>query len=178
MADLLAGISVLAALAAVIGLATLVVARYLPARGRSPADEINDLLPQTQCAQCGFPGCKPYADAIIDGTADIDQCVPGGNALVNSLARLLGRRSTELNPAFGEQAPPSVARIDEDACIGCVLCIAACPVDAIVGAARFTHTVISDECTGCELCVAPCPVDCIVMEPLAPIRKTTTSSCP
>lgn len=130
-------------------------------------DQINALLPQTQCGQCGFKGCRPYAEAIAAGTADINQCPPGGDEGITELANFLSVNPKPLNPAFGQHKPKQVAFIIEEDCIGCVKCIAACPVDAIVGAAKLMHTVIADECTGCELCVAPCPVDCIVMQPLA-----------
>jgi len=130
-------------------------------------DQINSLLPQTQCGQCGFKGCKPYAEAIAHGGADINQCPPGGDDGIAGLSGLLGIPAKPLNPLFGGFKPPEVARIIEEQCIGCVKCIAACPVDAIIGAAKFMHTVIAAECTGCGLCVAPCPVDCIVMEPVA-----------
>ncbi|MCX7098618.1 MAG: electron transport complex subunit RsxB [Methylococcales bacterium] len=129
-------------------------------------DQINAILPQTQCRQCGYPGCLPYATAIAEGTADINQCPPGGDEGVIELANLLGVSARPLNPNNGAHKPKSVAFIIEQDCIGCVKCIAACPVDAILGAAKFMHTVIASECTGCELCVAPCPVDCIVMQPL------------
>ena len=127
------------------------------------ADRIDALLPQTQCAQCGFPGCRPYAEAIADGTADINQCPPGGEAGIKALADLLGREAKPLNPDNGEEKPRAVAVIDEAVCIGCTLCIQACPVDAIVGASKQMHTVIEAECTGCDLCLPPCPVDCIEM---------------
>lgn len=126
-------------------------------------EKIDAILPQTQCGQCGFPGCKPYAEAIAKGEADINQCPPGGDEGIRKLADLLGRDVKPLNAAHGEPKPKSVAIIDEQTCIGCTLCIQACPVDAIVGAAKQMHTVIAAECTGCELCVAPCPVDCIAM---------------
>ncbi len=129
-------------------------------------DEINAILPQTQCRQCGFQGCRPYAEAIASGTADINQCPPGGDAGILELAHLLGVTPKPLNPHNGRHKPKSVAFIIEEDCIGCVKCIAACPVDAILGAAKFMHTVITSECTGCELCIAPCPVDCIVMKPI------------
>jgi electron transport complex protein RnfB len=129
-------------------------------------DQINAILPQTQCRQCGFQGCRPYAEAIASGVADINQCPPGGNEGIIELAHLLGVNPKPLNPQFGQHKPKSVAFIIEEDCIGCVKCIAACPVDAILGAAKFMHTVITSECTGCELCMAPCPVDCIVMKPL------------
>lgn len=126
-------------------------------------DQINALLPQTQCGQCSFQGCKPYAEAIASGKADINQCPPGGDQGIAELAELLGISPKPLNTKFGFHKPASVAFIIEDDCIGCVKCIAACPVDAILGAAKFMHTVIASECTGCELCIAPCPVDCIIM---------------
>jgi electron transport complex protein RnfB len=135
-------------------------------------DQINAILPQTQCRQCGFQGCRPYAEAIASGAADINQCPPGGNEGILELAHLLNVNPKPLNPQFGQHKPKSVAFIIEKDCIGCVKCIAACPVDAILGAAKFMHTVIASECTGCELCVAPCPVDCIVMKPLpTPVDK-------
>jgi len=126
---------------------------------------IDRLLPQTQCTRCGYPACRPYADAIAAGAADINRCPPGGDATIAALAALTGRRVVALDPACGEEAPLRVARIDEAACIGCTLCIAACPVDAIVGARLRMHTVLASQCTGCALCLPPCPVDCIEMAP-------------
>jgi electron transport complex protein RnfB len=131
-------------------------------------DRINALLPQTQCGQCSFQGCRPYAEAIALGVADINQCPPGGDQGIRDLADLLGIAPKPLNTKFGEHKPASVAFIVEEDCIGCTKCIVACPVDAIVGAAKFMHTVIAFECTGCELCIAPCPVDCIIMRPASP----------
>ncbi len=130
-------------------------------------ERVNALLPQTQCAQCGYPGCRPYADAIIRDDAPINRCPPGGDATIAELAGLLGREPEPLDEDFGEHKPPQVALIDEATCIGCTLCIKACPVDAIVGASRYMHTVISEDCTGCELCLPPCPVDCIELLPRA-----------
>ena len=127
---------------------------------------IDAILPQTQCGQCGFPGCKPYATAIAEGRADINQGPPGGDAGVRALADLMGMEYKPLNAENGVEKPKSVAFIDEATCIGCTLCIQACPVDAILGAAKHMHTIIASECTGCELCVAPCPVDCISMQPI------------
>ena len=127
------------------------------------APGLNALLPQTQCTRCGYPVCLAYAEAIANEKADIDQCPPGGQAGVDALAGLLGRASKPLNAAFGIEANPTIAVIDEDVCIGCTKCILACPVDAIVGAAKRMHTVIATECTGCGLCIPPCPVDCITM---------------
>jgi Na+-translocating ferredoxin:NAD+ oxidoreductase subunit B len=144
-------------------------ARRFEVKSDPIVDQINALLPQTQCAQCGFPGCRPYAEAIAAGQADINQCPPGGEAGVRALAQLLGREPKALNPEHGENKAPQVALIDESQCIGCVLCIKACPVDAIVGAAKRMHTVIEEDCTGCELCIAPCPVDCIQMVPARPL---------
>jgi electron transport complex protein RnfB len=130
------------------------------------ARAIDALLPQTQCTKCGYDGCRPYAHAIAAGSADINQCPPGGGAVVASLARLTGRAARPLNPANGEYRAPQVAVIDEDICIGCTKCIQACPVDAIVGASKLMHTVIASWCTGCELCIPPCPVDCIALAPV------------
>ena len=126
-------------------------------------EQIEALLPQTQCAQCGYPGCRPYAEAIAQDRADINQCPPGGEAGVRALANLLGREPKPLNPENGAPAAKRVALVVEEDCIGCTKCIQACPVDAIVGAPRLMHTVLADHCTGCELCIPPCPVDCIVL---------------
>lgn len=128
--------------------------------------EIEAVLPQTQCGQCSFPGCKPYAEAIATGKADINQCPPGGEAGVKALADLLGLEVKPLDENFGVATEQKVAVIVETDCIGCTMCIQACPVDAILGAAKYMHTVIAFECTGCDLCVDPCPVDCIVMTPI------------
>ena len=128
------------------------------------ADALDRLLPQTQCTRCGYPGCRPYADALAAGAADIDQCPPGGAPTVARLARLLGREPKPVSSVHGAEGPPRVAVIDESVCIGCAKCLPACPVDAIVGARRQLHTVIAAECSGCELCLPPCPVDCITLE--------------
>ncbi len=130
-------------------------------------EKIDAILPQTQCGQCGFPGCKPYAEAIAKGEADINCCPPGGEDGIRKLADLLGREFKPLSGEHGIEKPKSVAFIDEQTCIGCTLCIQACPVDAIVGAAKQMHTIIAAQCTGCELCLAPCPVNCIAMIPIA-----------
>lgn len=128
---------------------------------------IDDLLPQTQCGRCTFTGCRPYANALARNEADINQCPPGGTETMLALAQLLSRPPKPVDPKFGIMpARPAVAWIDEPACIGCTKCIQACPVDAIVGASKFMHTVIAAQCTGCELCIPPCPVDCIEMHPV------------
>lgn len=126
-------------------------------------EAIDALLPQTQCTKCGYQGCRPYAEAIVKGEADINQCPPGGAAGIRRLARLLDRREKPLNPANGVEKARTAALIDESRCIGCMLCINACPTDAIVGAPKQMHTVLTQYCTGCDLCLPPCPVDCIEM---------------
>ncbi len=125
------------------------------------ADRIDSLLPQTQCTRCGYQGCRPYADAIVRDGAAINQCPPGGQETIAALAQLLGRAASPLNPVNGMQGPAMVALIDESRCVGCTKCLPPCPTDAIVGANRLMHTVVTALCTGCELCIAPCPVDCI-----------------
>ncbi len=130
------------------------------------ADQIEDLLPQTQCTKCGYPACRPYAEAIATGQASYNQCPPGGQEGVVRLARLLSKPVIPLNPENGFERPRPLAFIDENLCIGCTLCLQACPVDAIVGAAKQMHTIIPELCTGCDLCVPPCPVDCIAMIPV------------
>jgi electron transport complex protein RnfB len=132
----------------------------------SLADRIDALLPQTQCEQCGFHGCRPYAEAIAIGEAKINQCPPGGAIGIARLAALLDVPVLPLDPEHGIEKPRTLARIVEADCIGCTKCIQVCPVDAIVGASKVMHTVMSDDCTGCELCVPACPVDCIVLEPM------------
>ena len=124
-------------------------------------ERIDLLLPQTQCGQCGFGGCRPYAQALAQGEAPINRCPPGGEAGICALATLLERPVISLDPECGIEKPAQVAFIDEATCIGCTKCIQACPVDAIVGAAKLMHTIVADLCTGCELCIPPCPVDCI-----------------
>lgn len=149
------------ALGALLGWAAL----RLRVDGDPMVEQIEALLPQTQCGQCGFPGCRPYAEAIAAESADINQCPPGGEAGIRALAELLGRESKPLSAEHGVEKPPLVALIIEEDCIGCTKCIQACPVDAIVGAPKLMHTVIAELCTGCELCLPPCPVDCIELLP-------------
>jgi electron transport complex protein RnfB len=156
----------LSVLAGVFGLVLGYAAVRFRVEGDPVVERIDALLPQTQCGQCSFPGCRPYAEAIAAGDADINQCPPGGENTIQALAELLGRDPKPLNPDNGIEKPKTVAIIDEEICIGCTLCIQACPVDAILGAAKHMHTVIESECTGCELCVPPCPVDCIEMVPV------------
>ena len=134
------------------------------------AERLDAVLPQTQCTKCGFAGCRPYAEAIATGDAEINQCPPGGAAGIAKLAQVTGRAVLPLNPVNGIEGPLRVAVIVEALCIGCTLCIQACPVDAIVGAAKRMHTVIAALCTGCDLCLPPCPMDCIAMPPVDPIR--------
>ena len=140
------------------------------------AERIERLLPQTQCGQCGYAGCKPYALALARDEADINQCPPGGEAGVRALAQLLDRSPKPVNPANGIEKPVLVALIREAECIGCTKCIQACPVDAIVGASKRMHTVLADLCTGCELCIPPCPVDCIDLVAPRAIEKTYSFS--
>jgi len=146
-----------------LGLLLEILASRMPKDEETLVHEIEALLPQTQCAQCGFPGCRPYAEAIAHHEADINQCPPGGDPLILALADLLGREPIAADETRGRKKDPAVAVIDEPRCIGCALCLKACPVDAILGASRYLHTVIADECTGCELCIPSCPVDCIEM---------------
>src|SRR5580704_1805095 len=142
------------------------------------ADEIDALLPQTQCTRCGFRGCRPYAEALAAGATAINQCPPGGAATISTLARLLNTAALPLNPANGVEGPALVARIDEEACIGCAKCLPPCPVDAILGAHKHMHTVLLALCTGCELCIAPCPVDCISMVPRAELPGVAPAPAP
>ncbi|MDR9467685.1 electron transport complex subunit RsxB [Marinospirillum sp.] len=171
MLELLVNNPVLSALLALSGLA-LVIGLLLGfaqvkfhIEGDPLVEKIDQLLPQTQCGQCGHPGCRPYAEAIAAGEA-INKCPPGGETTIQALADLLGREPLPLDAEEGVSSDKKVAYIREEECIGCTKCIQACPVDAIIGAPKVMHTVIMDECTGCDLCVEPCPVDCIDMLPL------------
>jgi len=160
-------ILILTAVALVFGLVLGFAAIRFKVKSDPVVDKIDALLPQTQCGQCTFPGCRPYAEAIASGEVEINQCPPGGDATIVALADLLGRDPLPLNPENGiVKEEKTVVIIDEQICIGCTLCIQACPVDAILGAAKQMHTVIVDECTGCDLCIPPCPVDCIYIVPV------------
>jgi Na+-translocating ferredoxin:NAD+ oxidoreductase subunit B len=163
---MLAALLTLGALAALIGLLLGYAAIRFRVDSDPVVDRIDALLPQTQCGQCTYAGCRPYAEAIAAGEADINQCPPGGETTIKALADLLGRDPKPLNPEHGEHKEKTVVTIDENVCIGCTLCIQACPVDAIVGAAKQMHTVIASECTGCNLCIPPCPVECIHIVPV------------
>jgi electron transport complex protein RnfB len=163
-------IGIIIFLSLIIGVALGISAIKFKVDGDPIIEKIDSILPQTQCGQCGYPGCKPYATAIANGEADINQCPPGGDDGIHKLAELLGVDYKPLNEEHGVPKPKSVAIIDEKTCIGCTLCIQACPVDAILGSAKHMHTIIEKECTGCELCLPPCPVDCIEM---VPIKETT-----
>jgi electron transport complex protein RnfB len=170
---MLAAILALCALGLIFGLVLGYASIRFKVESDPLVDKIDALLPQTQCGQCTYPGCRPYATAIANGEADINQCPPGGETTIIALADLLGRDAKPLNPENGiEEDIKTVVIIDEEICIGCTLCIQACPVDAILGAAKQMHTVIAKECTGCDLCIPPCPVDCIYVVPI----DTTTDN--
>ncbi|MBV5272452.1 MAG: electron transport complex subunit RsxB [Lamprocystis purpurea] len=160
---MLTAILAMTTLAAVLGLLLGYSAIRFRVEGDPIADQIDALLAQSQCGQCGYPGCRPYAEAVAKGEAAINKCIPGGEATARALADLLGR---EPEPLETEVQAPKVALIDDQACIGCTLCVQSCPVDAIVGAAKQLHGVLAAECTGCGLCLAPCPVACIRMVPV------------
>lgn len=176
---MLEAIIALAVLALIFGLALGYAAIRFKVEGDPLVDKIDALLPQTQCGQCTYPGCRPYAEAIANGEADINQCPPGGQTTIVALADLLGRDPKPLNPENGvEEENKTVVVIDEETCIGCTLCIQACPVDAILGAPKLMHTVIEDECTGCDLCIPPCPVDCIHVVEVKPTIDNWTWDFP
>lgn len=164
---MLGAIIALTVLALIFGLVLGFAAIRYKVEGDPVVDKIDALLPQTQCGQCTYPGCRPYAEAIASGEAEINQCPPGGEQTILALADLLDREPLPLNPEHGEVKDEKTSVIiDEQLCIGCTLCIQACPVDAILGAAKQMHTVITEECTGCDLCIPPCPVDCIYIVPV------------
>jgi electron transport complex protein RnfB len=161
---MLIAILAIAALAALFGVLLGYSAIRFHIDGDPIADQAEALLPQSQCGQCGYPGCRPYAEAVAKGEAEINLCIPGGEATMLELADLLGREPAEMGEIV--EKPKAKARIDEKVCIGCTKCLQTCPVDAIVGATKQLHAIINSECTGCELCVSSCPVDCIHMVPI------------
>jgi electron transport complex protein RnfB len=164
--DTVYAILILGGMAALFGALLGFASVKFKVEGDPLAEQIDALLPQTQCGQCGYPGCKPYANAVADGEA-INKCAPGGDDTIKKIADLLGVDVQPLDENHDTDNRPKVAFVIEEDCIGCTKCIQACPVDAILGAAKQMHTIIIDECTGCDLCVAPCPVDCIEMRPIS-----------
>jgi electron transport complex protein RnfB len=161
----IAGLLIVTALSIIIGAGLALAASLLSSDDNAAVDRINAALPQIQCGQCGYPGCRPYAAALVAGTAAINRCPPGGDATVQALARLLDRPVEPVDATLGRFRVAAVVLIDEDRCTGCGLCLPACPVDAIIGAPRFAHTVLASHCTACELCLPVCPVDCIGIVP-------------
>ena len=152
-------------LAALFGLLLGYASIRFKVEGDPMAEQIDKILPQTQCGQCGYPGCKPYAEALSKGETEVNLCIPGGNDVMILISEITGLEPKEMDAEAVEAKPKETAYIDEDLCIGCVLCIKACPVDAILGATKLMHNVIQQECTGCEKCIPVCPVDCIEMLP-------------
>ena len=165
---MLEAIIVFSIFALLLGLILGFSAKKFKVKGNPLVEQINSILPQTQCGQCTYAGCKPYAEAIAKGEAKINQCPPGGQEGVDALAELLNLDTLPLNEEHGETKPKHVVEKDEELCIGCTLCIQACPVDAILGASKVMTTVIASECTGCDLCIPVCPVDCIYLIDLKP----------
>ena len=173
MLDILIAVGIIGLISAIFGAILGFASIKFKVEGDPLVEQIDDLLPQTQCGQCGYPGCKPYAQAVANGEA-INKCAPGGDDTIKKIADLMGVDVQPLDGNHTTDNTPKVAFIIEEDCIGCTKCIQACPVDAIIGAAKQMHTVIIDECTGCDLCVAPCPVDCIEMRPIAQTPQTWT----
>ncbi|MDC9715361.1 MAG: electron transport complex subunit RsxB [Gammaproteobacteria bacterium] len=164
-------IVIFSSLALALGLILGYAAIKFKVTGNPLVDQIDAILPQTQCGQCDFPGCRPYAQAIASGEAQINQCPPGGQEGADALAELLGVETLPLNEEHGETKIEHVVIVDENLCIGCTLCIQACPVDAFVGASKVMTSVIEDECTGCDLCIPVCPVDCIYIKEIQPTLR-------
>ncbi|HCS13646.1 MAG: electron transport complex subunit RsxB [Zetaproteobacteria bacterium CG06_land_8_20_14_3_00_59_53] len=173
--NILMAVLLLGGLALAAGIVLAVASRVFHVEGDPMMERIDAVLPQTQCGQCGYPGCKPYATAVASGEADVNKCVPGGERAMLAIADLMGVPPKEVEE---EAAPPMLAYIREDECIGCTLCIKACPVDAIIGAPKQYHTVVESHCTGCTLCVEPCPVDCIDMLSKPEVLEEWTWSAP
>lgn len=169
---IITAIAILGGLALIFGLVLGYAAVRFRVESNPIVDQIDAILPQQQCGKCGYPGCRPYAEAIANDEADINLCPPGGEAGMLALADLLDRDPQPLDAEHATEKPIMLAVIDENNCIGCTLCIQACPVDAILGMSKHMHTVIASECTGCELCLAPCPVDCISMQPIPSTTST------
>lgn len=172
MSSLLIAVLTLSAMSAVFGLVLGYSAIRFRVQGDPIADKIDAILPQTQCGQCSFAGCRPYAEAIARGEADINRCPPGGVTTMLALADLLGVEPKPLSEEHAAEPVKTVVYVDEQTCIGCTLCLQACPVDAILGAAKQMHTIIESECTGCNLCIPPCPVDCIHIIPVKVVPET------
>ena len=164
--SILIAVATLAIISTLFGLLLGFASVRFHVEGDPVVDKIDALLPQTQCGQCSYPGCRPYAEAIASGEANINQCPPGGEITMLALSDLLGVEPVPLDEEHADEPEKTVVYIDEQTCIGCTLCIQACPVDAILGAAKQMHTIIEDECTGCDLCIPPCPVDCIHIKPV------------
>lgn len=175
---MITAIIILSVLAIIFGLLLGFAAVRYKVKTNPVVDQIDALLPQTQCGQCTYPGCRPYAEAIAKDEAEINQCPPGGETTILALADLLGKDPKPLNEEHGEHVEKMVVYIDENVCIGCTLCIQACPVDAILGAAKLMHTVIAAECTGCDLCIPPCPVDCIHVIPAVSDKDKISVAAP
>jgi electron transport complex protein RnfB len=168
---MLSAILIFLGLAVVFGLLLGYASVKFKIEGDPIVEKVDEILPQTQCGQCGYPGCKPYAEAVAKGEADVNLCIPGGEEVMLKIAEITGREPKEMAETPEKEARRMVAYIHEDQCIGCMLCIKECPVDAIIGTTKMMHTVIVDECTGCEKCIPVCPVDCIDMVPVKETPK-------